>query len=164
MSPASSSPARAPLAAGDAAPPFDLPAAGGGRVSLQALAGQPVVVYFFPKADTPGCTKEALAFSALKPDFDQAGVTVVGISADPLARQDKFKAKHDLAVALGADESRDVAEAYGVWVEKSMYGKKSMGIERTTVLVGPDGHIARIWRKVKVEGHAEEVLAAAKAL
>lgn len=164
MSPASPSSTTAALAVGEPAPPFDLPAAGGGRVSLAGLAGRPVVVFFFPKADTPGCTKESLAFSALKPEFDQAGVAVVGISADPLARQDKFKAKHGLAVTLGSDDSRAMVEAYGVWVEKSMYGKTSMGIERTTVLIGRDGRIVRIWRKVKVDGHAEEVLAAAKTL
>lgn len=164
MPPAAPAADRAPLAAGDIAPPFDLPATGGGRVALAAFAGRPVVVYFFPKADTPGCTRESLAFSALKPAFEEAGVAVVGISADPLSRQDKFKAKHALAVTLGSDEAREVAEAYGVWVEKSMYGKTSMGIERATVLIGRDGRIQRIWRKVKVDGHAEEVLAAARAL
>ncbi|ALK08913.1 peroxiredoxin [Blastochloris viridis] len=164
MVPTDSSTAPAALVVGEPAPAFDLPAAGGGRVSLASFAGKPLVVYFFPKADTQGCTREALAFSALKPAFDRAGVAVIGVSADPISRQDKFKAKHDLAVALGSDETRAMVEAYGVWVEKSLYGKTSMGIERATVLIGPDGRVARVWRKVKVDGHADQVLAAATAL
>jgi peroxiredoxin Q/BCP len=164
MPPITPSPASASLAPGDPAPPFDLPAAGGGRVSLADHVGKPLVVFFFPKADTPGCTTESLAFSALKAAFDAARVAVIGVSADPIARQDKFRLKHELSVTLGSDETRTMLEAYGVWVEKTMYGKKSMGIERATVLIGADGRIARIWRKVKVDGHAAEVLAAAKAL
>ncbi|BBF92761.1 peroxiredoxin [Blastochloris tepida] len=154
----------AALTVGDPAPDFDLPGDGGGRVSLADLRGKPAVIYFFPKADTSGCTRESVAFSALKPDFDKAGVAVIGVSADPVKTQDRFKAKHNLTVALASDEARSMLEAYGVWVEKSMYGKKYMGIERTTVLIGPDGRIARIWHKVKIDGHAEEVLAAARAL
>ncbi|NJO54070.1 MAG: peroxiredoxin [Bacteroidales bacterium] len=152
------------LSIGDPAPGFDLPTDGGGRVSLADLSGRPVVIYFFPKADTSGCTRESVAFSALKPEFDKAEVAVVGVSADPVKAQDKFKTKHNLTVALASDEARSTLEDYGVWVEKSMYGKKYMGIERTTFLIGADGRIARIWHKVKIDGHAEEVLAAARAL
>ncbi|KAA5602138.1 peroxiredoxin [Blastochloris sulfoviridis] len=154
----------AALAVGDPAPDFDLPGDGGGRVSLAGLLGKPTVIYFFPKADTSGCTRESVAFSALKPDFDKAGVAVIGVSADPVKTQDRFKAKHNLTVALASDEASSMLEAYDVWVEKSMYGKKYMGIERTTVLIGTDGRIARIWHKVKIDGHAEDVLAAARAL
>jgi peroxiredoxin Q/BCP len=152
------------LSVGDKAPDFSVATDGGGTMSLAALKGRKVVVYFYPKADTSGCTKEAIAFSGLRKEFDKAGTTVIGVSADPVKAQDKFKAKHKLTVTLGADEDRAMVEAYGVWVEKSMYGKKYMGIERATFLIGGDGRIARIWPKVKVEGHAEEVLAAAKAL
>lgn len=152
------------LAPGAPAPAFELSAAGGGLVSLAALAGRPVVIFFFPKADTAGCTREAIAFSELKDEFDSAGVAVVGVSADPVKALDKFKSKHGLAVALASDETRSMIEAYGVWVEKSMYGKSYMGIERTTVLIDAAGRVAKVWPKVKVEGHAAEVLAATRAL
>lgn len=154
----------ADLTKGDPAPDFDLEANGGERVVLGALKGQPVVVYFYPKDDTPGCTKEAIAFSALAGDFNKAGVRIVGLSPDSAAKHDKFVAKHDLKVRLGADTETATAEAYGVWVEKSMYGRTYMGVERATFLIDADGRIAEIWRKVKVPGHAEAVLEAARAL
>ena len=149
---------------GQEAPDFTLPTDGGGTIKLSDLKGSPVIVYFYPKDDTSGCTKEAIAFTENKAAFDEIGATVIGISADSVAKHDKFKAKHDLAITLASDEEKTSLEAYGVWVEKSMYGRKYMGIERSTYLVGADGKIARAWRKVKVPGHAEEVLAAAKAL
>ncbi|MEP1571348.1 thioredoxin-dependent thiol peroxidase [Roseibium album] len=152
------------LAIGDTAPSFDLESDGGARVSLDALRGKPVVVYFYPKDNTPGCTKEAIAFSELIEDFNNLGVTIVGMSPDSAKKHDNFIAKHNLAVRLGADTDTSTAEAYGVWVEKSMYGKKYMGVERSTFLVDKTGKIAQIWRKVKVPGHAEAVLEAAKAL
>jgi peroxiredoxin Q/BCP len=152
------------LEAGDPAPNFALPTDGGGKTSLADLKGRPVVVYFYPKDDTSGCTAEAIAFSGLKPEFDQAGAVVVGVSPDSAASHDKFKAKHGLAVALAADPERSAIEAYGVWKEKSMYGRKYFGVERTTFLIGRDGQVAKVWRKVKVPKHAEEVLAAVKAL
>ena len=152
------------LEEGQTALDFTLPTDGGGSVSLSALNGQPVVVYFYPKDDTSGCTKEAIAFTELKPEFDAAGAAVIGISADSPAKHDKFKAKHDLAVTLASDEDKTVLEAFGVWVEKSMYGRKYMGIERATFLIDRDGRLARVWRKVKVPGHAEQVLEAVKAL
>jgi peroxiredoxin Q/BCP len=149
---------------GSAAPPFTLPADGGRQVSLKDFQGRRLVLYFYPKADTSGCTKEAQAFSALKREFEKAGAAVVGVSADPTSAHDKFKAKYGLDLALASDETRKTLEDYGVWVEKSMYGRAYMGIERATFLIDRDGRVARIWRKVKVPGHAEEVLAAAKAL
>lgn len=149
---------------GDQAPNFTLPADGGATISLGSLKGRKVVLYFYPKADTPGCTKESMDFSRLKPQFKQAGTTVLGASADKVAAQDKFKEKYDLTIPLVSDEGRELIDAYGVWVEKSMYGKKYMGIERATYLIGSDGRIAKVWRNVKVEGHAEAVLEAAKAL
>jgi thioredoxin-dependent peroxiredoxin len=152
------------LAEGAPAPDFCLPRDGGGTVSLADFKGTKLVLFFYPKADTSGCTIEAADFSRLNPDFAKAGVTVIGVSADPVKKQDAFKAKHDLATPLASDESHGMLEAYGVWGEKSMYGRKYMGIARTTVLVGSDGCITRIWPKVKIPGHAEEVLAAAKAL
>jgi len=152
------------LAVGDMAPDFDLEGNGGERVSLSALKGKPVVVYFYPKDDTPGCTKEAIAFTGLIDEFSKIGATIIGISPDTAAKHDKFTAKHSLAVRLGADTETGTAEAYGVWVEKNMYGKKYMGVERSTFLVDADGKIAQIWRKVKVPGHAEAVLEAARAL
>ncbi|MBS8259639.1 thioredoxin-dependent thiol peroxidase [Roseibium polysiphoniae] len=152
------------LDTGTAAPDFDLEADGGERIKLSALSGKPVVVYFYPKDDTPGCTKEAIAFTGLMPDFSAIGVTIIGISPDTAAKHDKFKAKHDLEVRLAADPEQSACNAYGVWVEKSMYGKKYMGVERSTFLIGADGKIAKIWRKVKVPGHAEAVLEAAKDL
>ena len=153
-----------PVAEGTKAPDFTLPTDGGGSVTLSALAGKPVVVYFYPKDDTSGCTKEAIGFSESKADFDALGVTIIGISPDSPTKHDKFIAKHDLTIRLAADEDKTVAEAYGVWVEKSMYGKKYMGVERSTFLIAADGTIARAWRKVKVPGHVDEVLEAAKAL
>jgi len=152
------------LAIGDTAPSFDLESDGGARISLDALKGKPVVVYFYPKDNTPGCTKEAIAFSELIEDFNNLGVTIVGMSPDSAKKHDNFIAKHNLAVRLGADTDTSTAEAYGVWVEKSMYGKKYMGVERSTFLLDKTGKIAQIWRKVKVPGHAEAVLEAAKAL
>jgi peroxiredoxin Q/BCP len=149
---------------GSPAPHFSLPVDGGGSLTLSELKGRKVVVYFYPKADTPGCTRESMDFSRLKPEFERAGATVVGVSADAVAAQDKFKAKHGLTIPLASDPDRNMIEAYGVWVEKTMYGKTFMGIERATFLVGADGKIAKVWHNVKVEGHAEEVLAAVKAL
>lgn len=152
------------LTAGDAAPPFTLPADGGSTVSLAALAGRKIVLYFYPKDDTSGCTKEAIAFNSLKPQFAAAGAEIIGVSADSVASHDKFKAKYGLGFTLASDETMEMLNRYGVWVEKSMYGRKYMGIERTTILIDSAGKIARIWPKVKVEGHAEEVLAAAQSL
>lgn len=152
------------LAVGDVAPDIELEGDGGNKVSLSALKGKPVVVYFYPKDDTPGCTKEAIAFTEQSDAFAKLGVTIIGLSPDTAAKHDKFIAKHNLAIRLGADTEKEVAEAYGVWVEKSMYGKKYMGVERTTFLVGADGKIAEVWRKVKVPGHADAVLEAARAL
>lgn len=152
------------LAAGSAAPDFTLPRDGGGTVSLSALRGRKVVVYFYPKDDTPGCTIEAIDFTRLAPAFDAAGATVIGMSKDSVVDHDKFCRKHGLGIILASDENGTTCEDYGVWGEKSMYGKSFMGIERTTVLIDAAGRIARIWPKVKVEGHAEEVLAAARAL
>ena len=152
------------LAPGTKAPAFTLPRDGGGSVSLADFAGRAVVLYFYPRADTPGCTKEAIDFSRLKSAFAKAGAEVLGVSADPVSAQDKFKAKHKLAIALASDEKHRMLEAYGVWQEKSMYGRKFMGIARMTFLIDADQRIARIWPKVSVAGHAEEVLAAVKAL
>jgi peroxiredoxin Q/BCP len=152
------------LTAGAKAPDFRLARDGGGTVSLADFKGKTLVLYFYPKADTPGCTIEAKDFSRLQPAFAKAGITVVGVSADPVRKQDAFKTKHQLTTPLASDETHEMLEAYGVWIEKSMYGKKYMGINRTTVLIGGDGRIAHIWPKVKIEGHADEVLAAAKAI
>jgi peroxiredoxin Q/BCP len=152
------------LAPGAKAPAFTLPRDGGGSVSLVDFAGRAVVLYFYPRADTPGCTKEAIDFSRLKGAFAKAGAEVLGVSADPVPAQDKFKAKHKLAIALASDEKHRMLEAYGVWQEKSMYGRKFMGIARMTFLIDADQRIARIWPKVSVAGHAEEVLAAVEAL
>jgi peroxiredoxin Q/BCP len=154
----------ATLAAGDKAPSFRLLRDGGNTVALEDFKGKKLVLFFYPKADTSGCTTEARDFTRLHKDFVKAGVAVVGVSADPVKKQDAFKAKHALATPLASDESHDMLTAYGVWGEKSMYGRKYMGINRTTVLIGPDGRIARVWPKVKIAGHADEVLAAAKAL
>jgi peroxiredoxin Q/BCP len=150
--------------AGDTAPDFTLPTDGGGEISLSALKGKPVVLYFYPKDDTSGCTREAMGFRDTLAEFGQAGAAVIGVSKDSVARHDKFKAKHDLNFPLVSDEEGTLCAAYGVWVEKSMYGRKYMGIERATFLIGGDGKIARAWRKVKVPGHVEEVLAAVRAL
>jgi thioredoxin-dependent peroxiredoxin len=149
---------------GSKAPSFTLPCDGGGKLSLSDFKGQKLVLYFYPKADTSGCTREAIDFSRLKGAFTKAGTAILGVSADPVAKLDKFKTKHSLKVALGSDETHKVLEAYGVWAEKSLYGRKYMGILRNTYLIGPDGKVAEVWEKVKVDGHAEEVLAAAKAL
>jgi thioredoxin-dependent peroxiredoxin len=152
------------LEAGDKAPAFSLPRDGGGTVSLADHKGRKLVIYFYPKADTPGCTRESIDFSRLKADFAKAKTDILGVSADPVKAQDAFKKKHDLTVGLLSDETHKMLEAYRVWGEKSMYGKTFMGIVRTTVLIGPDGKIARVWPKVKVDGHAQEVLEAAKGL
>jgi thioredoxin-dependent peroxiredoxin len=152
------------LAAGSKAPAFKLPRDGGGSMALADFKGRKLVLYFYPKADTPGCTREAVDFSRLLPAFDKAGTAVLGVSADPVPAQDKFKKKHDLDIALLSDETHKMLEAYGVWGKKSMYGKTFMGISRSTFLIGTDGRIARVWPKVRVDGHAAEVLAAAQAL
>ncbi|MEM9169678.1 MAG: thioredoxin-dependent thiol peroxidase [Pseudomonadota bacterium] len=152
------------LEEGAKAPAFSMPTDGGGTVSLKDLKGSKVVLYFYPRDDTPGCTKEAIGFTEAKDAFETAGAVVVGVSRDTVAKHEKFKAKHDLDVVLGADEDGSVTEDYGVWVEKKMYGKTSMGIERATYLIDEKGKIARIWRKVKVPGHVDEVLDAVKAL
>jgi peroxiredoxin Q/BCP len=149
---------------GDQAPEFELPGDGGATISLGALRGSIVVLFFYPKDDTTGCTAEAIDFTALKPDFDAIGAQLVGISPDSVKRHDKFKSKHELTVALASDEDKDVLQAYGVWVEKSMYGRKYMGVERTTLLIDRNGKIAQIWNKVKVAGHAADVLQAAQKL
>ena len=154
----------AKIAVGGKAPAFSLPRDGGGEVSLADFKGRKLVLYFYPKADTAGCTIEAKDFSRLGPAFARAETAILGVSADPVTKQDQFKAKHDLTITLASDETLDMLNAYGVWAEKSMYGRNYMGILRNTYLIGPDGKIARIWEKVKVDGHAEEVLEAAKAL
>jgi len=151
------------LSPGDKAPDFRLPRDGGGAISRADFKGQNLVLYFYPRADTPGCTAESIAFSALTAAFAKAGTAVLGVSADPVKAQDAFKAKHRLTIALASDETHKMLDAYGVWGEKSMYGKTFMGITRTTFLIGKDGRIAQVWRKVKVEGHADEVLKAAQA-
>ncbi len=148
----------------DSAPDFTLPVTGGGDITLSALKGSPVVLFFYPRDDTPGCTTESKGFSASLADFEAAGAKVFGISRDTMAKHDKFTAKHDLTVPLLSDEEGSVTEAYGVWVEKNMYGKKSMGIERSTYLIDAEGKIAQVWRKVKVPGHVDEVLEAVRGL
>jgi thioredoxin-dependent peroxiredoxin len=152
------------LEVGHKAPAFTLPRDGGGAVSLADFAGRKLVIYFYPRADTSGCTKEAIDFSALKSAFGRAGTEILGVSADPVTAQDAFKKKHKLTVALASDEKHRILDAYGVWQEKSMYGKKFLGIVRTTFLIGPDQRILQIWRRVSVAGHADAVLAAAKTL
>ena len=152
------------LKVGDKAPNFTLPADGGSKLSLAELKGKSVVLYFYPKDDTSGCTAEAIAFSKDSKAFKAAGAMVVGVSKDSAASHDKFKAKYELTVTLAADEETKTAAAYGVWVEKSMYGRHYMGMERATFLIDGKGIIRKIWRKVKVPGHSAEVLAAAKAL
>jgi peroxiredoxin Q/BCP len=149
---------------GSKAPDFALETDGGGKVRLSDLRGRAVVLYVYPKDDTSGCTVEALAFSALKKKFEAAGAIVVGVSPDPVKSHDKFKAKHDLSIMLAADPDKKMLERYGVWVEKSMNGRKYMGAERSTFLIDPQGKVVRVWRKVKVPGHADEVLAAVKEL
>lgn len=152
------------LTEGDTAPAIALPGDDGATHDLAAMAGGKVVVYFYPKDDTPGCTKEAIGFTEKAADFAAAGTTIWGISKDPVAKHAKFRAKHDLGIPLLSDAEGDVCERYGVWVEKSMYGKTYMGIERATFLIDADGKIARAWHKVKVPGHVDEVLEAARAL
>ena len=142
------------------APMFTLPRDGGGEVSLTDFAGKTVILYFYPRDDTPGCTIEAIDFTAMGDDFAAAGATVIGVSKDSVAKHDKFIAKHDLGVILASDENGSTCEDYGVWVEKNMYGKKSMGIERATFWIDGDGTIKRVWRKVKAKGHAAAVLEA----
>ena len=149
---------------GDKAPKFRLATDGGGDVSSAALKGNPYVLYFYPKDDTTGCTKEAIAFSDHAKKFAALGITVIGVSKDSTASHDRFKAKYKLKIALASDPEIQTASDYGVWVEKSMYGRKYMGMERTTFLVDAKGIIKNVWRKVKVAGHVEEVLAAAKTL
>jgi peroxiredoxin Q/BCP len=151
-------------AAGSPAPGFTLPRDGGSNISLADFRGRKLVLYFYPKADTPGCTKEAIAFSALAKNFAEADTAIVGVSADAVKAQDAFKRKYDLSIALASDEKHQMLEAYGVWGEKSMYGKTFMGVSRATFLIDREGRIAHAWPNVKVEGHAEEVLEAAKAL
>ena len=146
------------------APAFDMATADGGRVSSADLKGRPYVLYFYPKADTPGCTSEGQDFSALADDFAAAGVPVIGVSRDPVKKLDRFKAKYDLKVVLASDEPGDVTEAFGVWGEKSMYGRTYMGVERATFLIDGAGAVRRAWRKVRVKDHAAEVLAAVRAL
>jgi len=153
-----------PIAIGQPAPDFTLSASGGQTVSAAALKGKPFVLYFYPKADTPGCTKEACAFQEALPQLGHIGVTVIGVSKDSVKALDKFAAKFNLTFPLASDPDNAVIAAYDAWAEKSMYGKKYMGIERSTVLVDAKGKIAKIWPKVKVEGHAAEVLAAVRAL
>lgn len=152
------------LAIGDAAPDFTMPASGGRTASLAALQGKPFVLYFYPKADTPGCTKEACAFQEALPQLGKIGVEVIGVSKDKMKPIETFAKKYGLTFPLASDEQTQVAEAYGVWVEKAMYGKKYMGLERATFLIDAEGKIARIWPKVKVDGHAHEVAAAVAAL
>lgn len=153
-----------PLAPGDKAPAFTLATDGGGKVKLAELKGKAVVLYFYPKDDTSGCTKEACGFRDNMAKLTKAGTVVIGVSRDSVASHDKFKAKHDLNFALGSDADGKVCEAYGTWIEKSMYGRKYMGIDRATFVIDGKGMIRNVWRKVKVPGHVEEVLAAVKAL
>jgi len=152
------------LSEGQLAPAFSLPRDSGQNVSLANYAGRKLVIFFYPRADTPGCTLEAIAFSRLTDAFADAGTTVLGVSADPVAKQEAFRTKHDLTVPLVSDETLGMLKAYGVWGEKSLYGKTFMGIARTTVLVDSDGKVAKIWRNVRVDGHADAVLAAARDL
>jgi peroxiredoxin Q/BCP len=153
-----------PLSVGTPAPDFTLPRDGGSQVSLKDFSGRKVALYFYPKADTPGCTKEAIAFNALRKAFAEADTAILGISADPVKAQDKFRDKYSLAFPLVSDETHRMLEAYGVWGEKSMYGKTYMGIDRVTYVLDRQGKIAKVWPKVKVDGHAEEVLESAKSL
>lgn len=149
---------------GQPAPAFDMATDGDGRVSSAALKGRPCVLYFYPKADTPGCTTEGQDFSALADDFAAAVAVVIGVSRDPVKKLDRFKAKYDLRVVLASDEPGEVTEAFGVWVEKSLYGRTYMGVERATFLIDGDGMVRRVWRKVRVKGHAAEVLDAVRSL
>jgi thioredoxin-dependent peroxiredoxin len=150
------------LQPGDSAPDFTLPGDGGSTISLKGLRGKKVVLYFYPKDDTSGCTLEAKDFNHSKAAFAKAGAEIIGVSPDNVTSHDKFKKKYDLDFALASDESKAMLEAYGVWVEKSMYGKKYMGVERSTFLIGADGKITAVWSKVKVPGHVDEVLKTAQ--
>jgi peroxiredoxin Q/BCP len=150
------------LGPGAKAPAFTLSRDGGGNVSLADFAGRKLVLYFYPRADTTGCTKEAIDFTRHKAAFTRAGAEILGVSADPVAALDAFKTKHKLSIALASDEKRRMLEAYGVWQEKSMYGRKFFGIVRTTFLIGPDMRIVQVWPRVSVAAHAEAVLAAVK--
>ncbi len=152
------------LQPGDQAPDFSLPAGGAEPLSLNGLKGSKIVLYFYPRDDTSGCTAETIAFNGFRAQFARAGTQIVGVSPDSLASHEKFRRKHGLELTLASDESKAMLEAYGVWTEKTMYGRKYMGVQRTTMLIDAQGAIARIWRKVKVPGHAEEVLEAARAL
>jgi thioredoxin-dependent peroxiredoxin len=152
------------LIEGAKAPDFHLPRDGAGEVSLTDFVGKKLVLFFYPRADTPGCTREAIDFTRLKGAFADVGTEIVGVSGDTVKAQDSFRNKHQLAIPLGSDEQHEMLQAYGAWGEKSMYGRTFLGILRTTVLVGTDGRIARIWRNVRVDGHADEVLAAASSL
>jgi peroxiredoxin Q/BCP len=149
------------ISEGEKAPAIDVVSTDGSSVNL-AAPGQSLVLYFYPKDDTSGCTREAQDFTALAPEFEKAGVKVVGVSRDPMKKHDKFIAKYDLAVPLASDEDGRISDAFGTWVEKSMYGRKYMGMERATFLIGSDGRVLRSWRKVKVPGHAQDVLKAAR--
>ncbi len=149
---------------GDTAPDFTLHRDGGGSISLSDFRGKPVVLYFYPKDDTSGCTMQAIGFSESAGDFKAAGAEIIGISPDSVKSHDKFRDKHELSIILGSDEEKSAINGYGVWAEKKMYGKAYMGVDRSTFLIDADGKLARIWRSVKVPGHVEEVLAAVKAL
>ncbi len=149
---------------GEAAPGFTAPTDGGGSLNLQSLRGKKVVLYFYPKDDTPGCTKEACGFRDRLPDFGALDARILGVSKDSAAKHDRFKAKYELPFSLVSDETGEICRAYGTWVEKSMYGRKYMGIDRATFLIDETGLVRQVWRKVKVKGHVEEVLAAAQAL
>lgn len=152
------------LVAGAKAPAFILPRDGGDKISLKDFRGSNLVLYFYPKADTPGCTKEAIAFSRLRADFAKADTAILGVSADPVQAQDRFKSKHKLVIPLGSDETKKMLTTYGAWGEKSMYGRKFMGVIRKTFLIDPAGRIVRVWPKVRVPGHAQEVLTAVRGL
>ena len=145
-------------AEGTAAPDFSLPATDDKTISLKDYAGKMLILYFYPKDDTSGCTKEAIGFTEKKAEFDAAGAAILGVSPDPVKKHEKFKTKHELNLDLASDEEKTMLEAYGVWVEKSMYGKKYMGVERSTFLIGPDGKVIKAWKKVKVPGHVDAVL------
>lgn len=152
------------LVIGDRAPEFELPRDGGGTVKLSDFPGKAVVLYFYPQDDTETCTQEAIEFSRMRPEFEKAGAVIIGVSPDSVGKHDKFKAKHKLTVELGADPERRAIDAYGVWAEKTMFGRKYMGVVRSTFLIAPDGTIARVWRNVRLRGHVEEVLAAVRTL
>jgi peroxiredoxin Q/BCP len=151
------------VAEGEMAPDFEMPATGGRTVSLTGYKGKPFILYFYPKADTPGCTKEACAFQEAMPEFEKIGLNVIGVSPDKIKPIEKFAAKYGLTFPLASDESHLVADRYGTWVEKSMYGRKYMGMERTTFLIGADGRLLKAWRKVSVTGHADDVMRTAQA-